>query len=103
VAAQLISEHFPLGVVGDKRFDPATETVSLMEFSHLLLYSDGLLEARNADGEMFGKARLEKALGGRARKSGLMQGIKSRLVAFLDGLEPHDDVSVLSVELFPVA
>ena len=103
VAAQLISANYPLGVVGGKRFDATTETVSLAEFSHLLLYSDGLLEARNADGEMFGAARLEKAMGRRARKVGLMQGIKSRLVAFLDGLEPHDDVSVLSVELPPVA
>lgn len=103
IAAQLISEHFPLGVVGDKRFDAATQSVSLTAFSHLLLYSDGLIEARNADGEMFGKVRLENAMRGRTRKAGLMQGIKSRLVTFLDGLEPHDDVSVLSVELPPVA
>lgn len=101
VAAQLVSAHYPMGIVGSEYFDAATEAVSLAEFSHLLLYSDGLLEAQNAEGEMFGNARLEKAMGGR-RKSGLMQGIKSRLVAFLDGLEPHDDVSVLSVELPPV-
>ena len=103
VAAQLISDHYPLGVFGGKRFDATTQSVSLAEFSHLLLYSDGLLEARNAEGEMFGKARLENAMGGRVRKSGLMQGIKSRLVAFLDGLEPHDDVSVLAFEFPPVS
>jgi len=99
VAAQLESCHFPLGVVAENRFDAATQVRALGAYSHLLLYSDGLLEARNGAGEMFGAGRLAEALGGRVRKAGLMQGIKSRLVGFLDGLEPHDDVSVLAVEL----
>lgn len=98
-ATQLESEHFPLGVVGDDRFDSRTRMLSLARCSHLLLYSDGLLEARNVAGEMFGAERLRLALGERVRKGGLLQGIKSRLVGFLDGLEPHDDISVLAVEL----
>lgn len=99
VAERVESCHFPLGVVSESRFDAATRSLSLEACSHLLLYSDGLLEARNGEGEMFGAARLEEAMRARVRKAGLMQGIKSRLVGFLDGLEPHDDVSVLSVEL----
>lgn len=102
VAERIEARHFPLGIVGDDDFDAGTTLHSVAACSHLLLYSDGLLEARNADGEMFGAERLAQALGGaggRPRKGGLMQGIKSRLVAFLDGLEPHDDVSVLAVEL----
>jgi serine phosphatase RsbU (regulator of sigma subunit) len=102
IIAQLESCHFPLGILAQDRFDARTQSASLAEVSHLLLYSDGLLEARNVAGEMFGEARLAQALhsaGGKVRKTGLMQGIKSRLIAFLDGLEPHDDVSVLAVEL----
>lgn len=99
VVEQIASCHFPLGIVGEDRFDGATRSLPLAAFSHLLLYSDGLLEARNADGEMFGEARLADAMRSRLRKAGLMQGIKGRLVDFLDGLEPHDDVSVLAVDL----
>lgn len=102
VAAQLASRHLPLGIRAEGEFDGATQSLALAGFGHVLMYSDGLLEARNVDGEMFGAARLAQALpdpGGRARKAGLMQGIKSRLIAFLDGLEPHDDVSVLALEL----
>jgi len=102
VTEKVVSRHFPLGTVGTDEFDATTQTCALATCSHLLLYSDGLVEARNADGEMFGEERLAQALGaagGRTRKAGPMQGIKSRLVGFLDGLEPHDDVSVLAVEL----
>lgn len=99
VAAQLASCHFPLGIINASEFDARTQCIALAAFSHLLLYSDGLVEARNADGEMFGEARLAQALSGRPSKTSLMQGIKTRLIAFLNGLEPHDDVSVLSVKL----
>ncbi|MDP1524666.1 MAG: SpoIIE family protein phosphatase [Rhodocyclaceae bacterium] len=102
ITAQVESSHFPLGIMNDDGFDETTQTLSLTACSHLLLYSDGLLEARNAEGEMFGEARLAQALSVsviRARKTGLMQSIKTRLISFLDGLEPHDDVSVLAIEL----
>jgi len=102
ITAQVASCHFPLGILDADRFDEGTQTLSLTACSHLLLYSDGLLEARNVDGEMFGEVRLAQALSvsvNRACKIGLMQGIKTRLIAFLDGLEPHDDVSVLSIAL----
>ena len=106
IIAQVESCHFPLGIMDTDGFDARTQTLSLTACSHLLLYSDGLLEARNADGEMFGEARLAQALGAtvaRTHKHGLMQRIKTRLISFLDGLEPHDDVSVLAIELPAVA
>lgn len=99
VTAQLASCHFPLGIRSTSEFDASTQSMSLAAFSHLLLYSDGLVEARNSDGEMFGEVRLVQALSGRSHKAGLMQGIKTQLIAFLDGLEPHDDVSVLALKL----
>ncbi len=99
---RLRSQHLPLGVVGDEDFDDGLHTVELDSCHHLLLYSDGLIEARNAQGETFGEEGLRAAVEGlsrRSRKTSLIQAIKTRLVAFLDGLEPHDDVSVLAVDL----
>lgn len=103
IAAQIASRHYPLGVVGDQDFDASTQDLSVADHDHLLLYSDGLLEACNTAGEMFGADRLAQALGGCSRKACLLQGIKSRLVTFLEGLEPHDDVSVLKVDLAALA
>lgn len=99
VAAQLASTHLPLGILGEEQFDATTQSLAIGPFDHLLLYSDGLLEARNAAGEEFGAERLAEVLASRACWQGLPQGIKSRLVAFLEGLDPHDDVTMLAVDL----
>jgi serine phosphatase RsbU (regulator of sigma subunit)/CheY-like chemotaxis protein len=104
LANPIESEHLPLGVLPVDDFDSTTRLCDSIEsYSHLLLYSDGLIEARNGVGEMFGMERLSPLFSQGARKSGLMQGIKSRLISFLDGLEPTDDVSVLAMELSSVA
>jgi len=96
------SRHLPLGILGKDNFGAGTETFDAAACHHLLFYSDGLIEARNPVGETFGEAGLRATLDGlrrRTRKTSLLQGIKTRLIAFLDGMEPHDDVSVLAVEL----
>lgn len=98
--ADAVSAHFPLGVMPPGRFDPRTRSFPLHGIRHVVLCSDGLLEARNPHGEMFGPEGLRRALL-TARDNGvhLLHTIKSQLVGFLDGLEPHDDVSLLTVDL----
>ncbi|MCX8087509.1 MAG: fused response regulator/phosphatase [Rhodocyclaceae bacterium] len=101
LVAELPSRHLPLGILAPEEFDASTQTLAVGDYDHLLLYSDGLIEARNPAGDVFGAHRLVEALASPARRQGLLQRIKSRLIAFLDGLEPHDDVSVLLVKLDP--
>ena len=49
----------PLGVFPGSSYD--TQEIRLDPGSHMLLYSDGILEAGNAEGEEFGAVRLEGA------------------------------------------
>ncbi len=49
---------FPLGLVEDYSYEE--ETLRLDEGDLLVLYTDGLIEAQSADGEMFQLSRLEK-------------------------------------------
>lgn len=98
--ADVSSFHFPLGVVGPERFDGATATFPLGQVRHVVLYSDGLVEAQNASGQMFGTDGLQRALtGGKACGRELHDRIKAHFVGFLDGMEPHDDVSLLTLDL----
>ncbi len=100
LANEVPSFHFPLGVMSATRFDGATRVVSLENIRHIVLYSDGLLEARNASGDMFGAQRLHDAIVVAREEMGHPhQNIKAGLVGFLDGLEPHDDVSLLTVDV----
>jgi serine phosphatase RsbU (regulator of sigma subunit) len=97
---EINADQLPLGIVGAERFEAATRIVNLSEVEHILLCSDGLLEARNASGEMFGERAFREALdSGRTEASPLMEKLKRGLVGFLDGLEPHDDVSILTLNL----
>ena len=99
-AREVAAFHFPLGVVGPKRFDGSTQAFSLKNIRHVVLCSDGLLEAQNSTGEMFGAEGLHEALAGaREECCHPHQNIKAQLVGFLDGMEPHDDVSLLTVDV----
>jgi hypothetical protein len=68
------------------------ERVAIKPKQHLLLYSDGLLEARRADGERFGRARFE-ALLGEVVEQGSSCAL-TRMHGFLDGGVADDDVTV---------
>ena len=52
----LAPEGMPLGILPDTPF--SDETAELPTNSRVLLYTDGLTEARNAQGELFGQERL---------------------------------------------
>lgn len=100
LAAEFPSFHLPLGVAAPPGFDGATKTVALAGIRHVVLYSDGLIEARNAAGAMFGAEGLQDAIVvARDESAHPYQNIKARVVSFLDGMEPHDDVSLLTLDV----
>lgn len=91
------SLNLPLGIVDDGQFESECETVAVRRGQRLLLYSDGLLEAENAQGEPFGQARLEQGL---EQSSGpdLLAELQQRLKHHMGERQPHDDLSCLLLE-----
>jgi sigma-B regulation protein RsbU (phosphoserine phosphatase) len=76
-------------------------SVSLGAGDRLFLYSDGLAEAENGEGQDFGKERVLKAI-----EAGRGTPLAASLAALLRDVEdwcgpaaPHDDISVLAVEI----
>jgi serine phosphatase RsbU (regulator of sigma subunit)/anti-sigma regulatory factor (Ser/Thr protein kinase) len=57
----------------------------------LLLQTDGLVEARNPDREMFGSPRLGRFLSQHARRPGLIEALLRELAAFTETNEAWDD------------
>ena len=91
------SHSLPLGVVGEREFDATTKYCQLHEGDLLYAYTDGLTEAENRDGEMWGAQRLEAFLS----RDDLTT---PRLPALIDAVLEHvnlapasDDISVLEV------
>ena len=50
----LQSTHLPLGVLHDKSFKDDVQVYELERYDRIFMWSDGIHEARNSEGEMFG-------------------------------------------------
>ena len=52
------STHLPLGVLSSHAFNPKTEKLSLRRGDKFYMWSDGIIESRNDNGDLFGEERL---------------------------------------------
>ncbi|MFL5243152.1 MAG: PP2C family protein-serine/threonine phosphatase [Gemmataceae bacterium] len=97
----LESPGFPIGLAGEAYGE---RCVRLAAGDRLYLYSDGVPDAMNPAGERFGDARLLEAVC-RGRAEPLREGVAtllSEITSWQSGESPHDDISVLAVEMAPV-
>ncbi len=74
--------------------------VTLMPGDTLVLYSDGISEARNPAGDMFGVEGLQSVIGGAAQGNPEEQAaaVKDALARFTDGAEANDDMTLIVVK-----
>ncbi len=96
----LTAESYPLGV--RLELDVRTRAARLAAGDTLVLYSDGIVEARREGGEEeFGFERLEKSLGAHAGKSPsqMRDGILADVEAFTRSAPRQDDVTLLVLRM----
>lgn len=86
-----------LGAIEDGRFDSAVESHAFGAGAQLILYSDGLLEAENGSGDLFGHERLARALIN-APAERRLEGVMDAVSGHLDGTAQKDDISVVLIE-----
>ena len=95
------AQHMPLGIVDDNEFDSLVQTFEIKRGEKVYLCSDGVVEARNMKGEMFGDNRLKSTLikGGAER----FNHVLSELNSFISSDEQRDDITFveLSCNLLP--
>jgi two-component system, HptB-dependent secretion and biofilm response regulator len=93
----LCSTHLPLGVLSNTRFNDSITDLRLEDGDRLLLWSDGILEARNPDGDMFGHDRLEHTIRQTTEPDEVFNAIKNALSTFQGNREHDDDLTLLDV------
>lgn len=98
VERRITSEHLPLGILSPDEFDPAVETITMHSQSSVILYSDGLIEASNSRGEMFGETTLLDTLQN-CSDGFYVEAVKKKIISFTEGLDPSDDISLVSLSL----
>ncbi|MEY2631653.1 MAG: hypothetical protein RIR00_307 [Pseudomonadota bacterium] len=89
--------HLPLGIVSNAELDTTLEKFSWNPGEQLLMFSDGLLEAENPDGQQFGSEGLLKAIAGTSAQQ-RFDIIRDELTRHLAGQLAADDVSLLLLD-----
>ena len=89
----------PLGVVPDTPYQEID--VALAPGDTLLFYTDGIIEAHNAAGELFGFERLEMLLKmyGDLPPQTFVSRVMTAINVFVGTMPPHDDMTLVMVRL----
>lgn len=93
----LVSRHLPLGILETAAFSDRCEIYPLSPGDRIFLLTDGVLEACDRRGELFGEERLLALLDTNQQPQVLFEEIQQALVEFRG--EAQDDVSMLQVGL----
>ncbi len=94
------SRHIPLGVCDDDEFDAEVQVLNVEQGDQLYLYSDGVVEARNADAELFGNERLQQTL--LAEKENRFDKVLKQLAAFSADHSQNDDITLVELTCRPL-
>ena len=95
------SNHMPLGILDDKKFDNIPDAIDISTGDLIYLCTDGITEARSPDGEMFGSRRLEAVLAsGQAHGSGF-DALREAIKDYCQDTEQEDDMTLIEVKVIP--
>ena len=94
--SELLARGMPLGLMADQEYEEDRVTVARAD--SILFYSDGLVEAHNADGEMFGKQRAIDRVRNHAGGPALLDYLVESLIGFAgrEGAR-DDDVTLVAI------
>lgn len=91
----------PLGVGLGAQNGYQEVTLGLSQNDLVILTSDGVLEAMNESGDLFGFERLEQAVvaGPTTSAEAMLEYLKTQLVTFVGATQPHDDMTIVVVQV----
>ena len=93
------STHMPLGVLNDEEFERDVKIFDMQPEDRVYIYSDGIPEALNPAGDMYGEERLENMFQGNHKDpfSQLIYDIKQ-----FTGPEQNDDITIIELTCKPI-
>jgi serine phosphatase RsbU (regulator of sigma subunit)/predicted ester cyclase len=95
-AEELRARGMPLGIMPGMSYEE--REVSLSEGNCVLFYSDGLVEAHNPKGEMFGFPRLRELVAQHGEERSLGNFLLEELYSFVgESWEQEDDITLLTL------
>ncbi len=99
----LRSKHMPLGVLQPERFRYEPYFFSMDADDVLYLWSDGIVETGNSEGEMFGEERLMQVFHDPDTRDQAFDALVERVASFAADGQRHDDHTLLEVSMLSAA
>ena len=93
----LPSRHLPLGIADEYSFSRRVEVMEMRQDDRIYIYSDGITEAANPGGMMFGRQRLENIFVNNASSADLFNDIRSALIKHQAGGAQQDDMTMIEL------
>src|SRR5215212_3676468 len=98
-AEEMRARGVPLGLMPGMEYEEQEIVLDAGEVA--LLYSDGLVEAHDPNGQMFGFPRLRALVAEHAQKESLEEALLEELYTFVgEGWEQEDDITLLTLRRF---
>jgi serine phosphatase RsbU (regulator of sigma subunit) len=95
-AEEMRARGMPLGLMPAMGYEE--DQIVLQEGEAALFYSDGLVEAHDPEGEMFGFPRLRELIAEYAQKESLEEALLEELYSFTgEGWKQEDDITLLTL------
>jgi CheY-like chemotaxis protein len=99
IKQQISSESLPLGITPDVNFKDNFHHLRIEEGDRVILATDGVTEARNLKGELFGQKRFIESICNSDRHPYILDKLSMDLEAFCQQAPQDDDISVVELPL----
>ncbi len=93
------SNHLPLGVLNTHAFDSSTYTYAMEPGDRFYMWSDGILEARNHNNDLFGDTRLEEVFSTNQNADTIFEDILAAVNDFIGEADRDDDTTLLELKM----
>lgn len=101
IKQRISSQALPLGIEADVSYKEETQLIPIETGDRVILVSDGVTEARNANGEYFGAQRLIDSIAVCAVHEFQLDRLAQELETFCENAPQDDDISAVEVLLTP--
>ncbi len=100
---RLPSRHMPIGILDSGGFDPGIEKLEVSEGDRIYAYSDGVIESRNPNGELYGQERFERILSEASDPGQRFDLFLQDLRGFRSDGKQDDDITLVEIACDPAA
>ena len=95
----VLSTHLPLGVLSTQAFDASTQRLPFDVGDKFFMWSDGIIESRNDNGDLFGEDRLKDIFAKNQDRCILFDEIVEKVNNFTGESGKDDDTTMLEITM----